>query len=99
VPNFSDNPVTLHRDQVTEVAEEPPSTCFVLPPIDLLQFEKAVLLEDIELEVIPAERKQVLAMLNKHERFRNGHLGHIKNIQHHILTLGPPQRQAPRLAT
>jgi RNase H-like domain found in reverse transcriptase/Reverse transcriptase (RNA-dependent DNA polymerase)/Integrase zinc binding domain/Integrase core domain len=96
VANFSDNPVTLHRGQVIGVAEEPPSTCFVVPPIDPLQSkDKAVRLEDIELEVSPTERKQVLKMLNKHERLWNGHLGHIKNVQHHIPTVGAPQRQAP----
>jgi hypothetical protein len=94
--NFFDNPVTLHRGQVIGVAEEPPSTCFVVPPISPLPSkDKAVPLEDIDLEVSTVERKQVLEMLNKDERLWNGQVDHIKNVQHHIPTVGPPQRQAP----
>jgi hypothetical protein len=49
-------------------------------------------LEGMSLELNEDERPE---MLKKHAKSWDGHLGHIRNVQHHIPTTGPPKRQAP----
>jgi hypothetical protein len=94
--NFLDNPAMVTRGQVVGVAEVPPESCMMVSRTDQ-DTEPAVDadLEGLSLEVNEDERPKVLEMLKKHAKFWDGHLGHIRNVQHHIPTTGPPKRQAP----